>query len=41
MQTSWPQRIIWLIAIWGCSVLALAGVGFIFRLLMTSAGFTS
>ncbi|EGP8142050.1 DUF2474 domain-containing protein [Salmonella enterica] len=31
----------WMVAIWCASVLLLAGVGMLFRILMTSAGFRS
>ncbi|HAT8015486.1 DUF2474 domain-containing protein [Citrobacter rodentium] len=34
----WSHRVAWLIAIWCASVLLLAVVGALFRLLMTSAG---
>ncbi|HFK4479094.1 TPA: DUF2474 domain-containing protein [Citrobacter sedlakii] len=37
----WSHRVIWLIAIWCASVLLLAAVGALFRVLMTSAGFRS
>ncbi|HFG9049883.1 TPA: DUF2474 domain-containing protein [Salmonella enterica] len=35
------RRVVWMVAIWCASVLLLAGVGMLFRLLMTSAGFRS
>ncbi len=35
------KRLLWLVILWGGSVLALAGVSMIFRLLMTAAGFRS
>lgn len=41
MQKSWFQRLLWLVAIWGGSVLTLAVVGYLFRLMMTAAGFKS
>ncbi|MFP2514231.1 DUF2474 domain-containing protein [Buttiauxella agrestis] len=34
-------RMVWLVVLWGGSVLALAAVGMGFRLLMTAAGFKS
>lgn len=34
----WSRRVGWLIALWCASVLLLAVVGWLFRLLMTSAG---
>ncbi|HFZ8993962.1 TPA: DUF2474 domain-containing protein [Citrobacter freundii] len=37
----WSRRLVWMIAIWGASVLLLACVGMFFRLLMTSAGLRS
>ncbi|ABX68596.1 DUF2474 domain-containing protein [Salmonella enterica subsp. enterica serovar Infantis] len=37
----WSRRVVWMVAIWCASVLLLAGVGMLFRLLMTSAGFRS
>lgn len=36
----WSRRVVWMVAIWCASVLLLAGVGMLFRLLMTSAGFS-
>ena len=39
-QTIW-KRLMWLVILWGGSVLALAAVGMFFRLLMTAAGFKS
>jgi len=39
-QPVW-KRLMWMVIIWGGSVLALALVGFFFRLLMTAAGFKS
>lgn len=33
--------LLWMVVLWGGSVLALAAVGMFFRLLMTAAGFTS
>ncbi|WP_072094342.1 DUF2474 domain-containing protein [Klebsiella sp. RIT-PI-d] len=41
MQQPLFKRLLWLVAIWGGSVLALALVGMFFRLLMTAAGFKS
>ncbi|WP_281076760.1 DUF2474 domain-containing protein [Klebsiella quasivariicola] len=38
MKTVWPKRLFWLIALWGGSVLTLAAIGLLFRLLMTTAG---
>ena len=35
----WSKRLIWLVAIWGGSVLTLAAVGLFFRLIMAAAGF--
>jgi hypothetical protein len=35
------KRLLWMAAIWGGSVLALAAVGMVFRLLMNAAGFKS
>ncbi|MCA1920992.1 DUF2474 domain-containing protein [Buttiauxella noackiae] len=34
-------RLLWMVALWGASVLALTAVGMGFRLLMTAAGFKS
>ncbi|KFC81798.1 DUF2474 domain-containing protein [Buttiauxella agrestis] len=34
-------RMVWLVVLWGGSVLTLAAVGMGFRLLMTAAGFKS
>ncbi len=39
MQHSLWKRLMWLVILWGGSVLALAAVGMFFRLLMTAAGF--
>ncbi|MDR1752492.1 MAG: DUF2474 domain-containing protein [Enterobacter cloacae] len=39
-QPVWKQ-LLWLAIIWGGSVLALAAVSMIFRMLMTAAGFKS
>jgi hypothetical protein len=36
--TAWPKRLLWLIALWGGSVLTLAAISLLFRLLMTAAG---
>ncbi|NIF35217.1 DUF2474 domain-containing protein [Enterobacter sp. Tr-810] len=41
MQQPVWKRLIWLALIWGGSVLALAGVSMVFRLLMAAAGFKS
>ncbi|MFV0263251.1 MAG: DUF2474 domain-containing protein [Kluyvera sp.] len=41
MKNRWISRILWLVALWGGSVLALAVVGSVFRVLMTAAGFKS
>ena len=41
MQQPVWKRLMWLIIIWGGSVLALAAVGMVFRVLMTAAGFKS
>lgn len=41
MEQSIWKRLMWLIILWGGSVLALAAVGSFFRLLMTAAGFKS
>ena len=38
MQRVWSKRLLWLIALWGGSVLALGAVSMGFRLLMTAAG---
>ncbi len=38
MHTAWPKRLLWLIALWGGSVLTLAAISLLFRLLMTAAG---
>lgn len=38
MKTVWPKRLFCLIALWGGSVLTLAAIGLLFRLLMTAAG---
>ena len=35
------KRLLWLAIIWGGSVLALAAVSMLFRMLMTAAGFKS
>ncbi|MDT3412228.1 DUF2474 domain-containing protein [Kosakonia cowanii] len=39
-QPLW-KRLMWLVVIWGGSVLALAAVSIVFRLLMSAAGFKS
>ena len=41
MQQPVWKRVLWLAIIWGGSVLALALVGSLFRILMTAAGFKS
>lgn len=41
MQQSIWKRLMWLVILWGGSVLALAAVGSLFRVLMTAAGFKS
>ncbi|WP_407858634.1 DUF2474 domain-containing protein [Enterobacter pseudoroggenkampii] len=41
MQQPVWKRLLWLAIIWGCSVLALAAVSMLFRMLMTAAGFKS
>ncbi|MBJ9201915.1 DUF2474 domain-containing protein [Citrobacter sp. FDAARGOS_156] len=41
MEQSIWKRLMWLIILWGGSVLALAAFGSFFRLLMTAAGFKS
>lgn len=38
MRTARPKRLLWLIALWGGSVLTLAAISLLFRLLMTAAG---
>ncbi|HBT0277903.1 TPA: DUF2474 domain-containing protein [Klebsiella pneumoniae] len=38
MRTAWPKHLLWLIALWGGSVLTLATISLLFRLLMTAAG---
>ena len=37
MQRVWLKRTLWMVALWGGSVLALAAVSMGFRLLMTAA----
>ncbi|NDO82208.1 DUF2474 domain-containing protein [Citrobacter sp. NCU1] len=39
MEHSVWKRLMWLVILWGCSVLALAAVGMFFRVLMAAAGF--
>ena len=39
-QPVW-KRLMWMVIIWGGSVLALAAVSMLFRMLMTAAGFKS
>ncbi|WP_333499881.1 DUF2474 domain-containing protein [Kluyvera sp. CHPC 1.2972] len=41
MKNRWVSRLFWLVVLWGGSVLALAVVGSLFRVLMTAAGFKS
>jgi len=41
MKNPWIARIFWLVVLWGGSVLALALVGGLFRVLMNAAGFKS
>ena len=41
MQQPFWKRFLWLAIIWGGSVLALAAVSMLFRMLMTAAGFKS
>lgn len=41
MQQPVWKRLLWLAIIWGGSVLALAAVSMLFRMLMTAAGFKS
>ena len=41
MQPPVWKRLLWLAIIWGGSVLALAAVSMLFRMLMTAAGFKS
>ena len=41
MKQSFLNRLMWLVLIWGGSVLALAAVSMVFRLLMSAAGFKS
>lgn len=41
MQQPFYKRLLWMMVIWGGSVLALAVVGMFFRVLMTAAGFKS
>ena len=38
MHTAWPKRLLWLIALWGGSVLTLAAISLLFCLLMNAAG---
>ena len=38
MQRVWLKRTLWMVVLWGGSVLALAAVSMGFRLLMTAAG---
>ncbi|MBN6045245.1 DUF2474 domain-containing protein [Citrobacter sp. ku-bf4] len=41
MQQSVWKRLMWLVILWGGSVLTLAVTGMFFRLIMTAAGFKS
>lgn len=41
MKNRWLSRVLWLVALWGGSVLTLALVGGVFRILMSAAGFKS
>jgi len=41
MKNIWLSRLMWLVILWGSSVLALTLVGSLFRVLMTAAGFKS
>ncbi|MEG5463852.1 DUF2474 domain-containing protein [Enterobacter chuandaensis] len=41
MQQPVWKKVMWLAIIWGSSVLALAAVSMLFRMLMTAAGFKS
>ncbi|KLG22168.1 hypothetical protein YA52_04430 [Enterobacter roggenkampii] len=41
MQQPVWKKLLWLTIIWGGSVLALAAVSMLFRMLMTAAGFKS
>jgi hypothetical protein len=38
MNRLWLKQMVWMVALWGGSVLALAAVSMGFRLLMTTAG---
>ncbi|MCI1033926.1 DUF2474 domain-containing protein [Raoultella terrigena] len=38
MNRLWLKQMVWMVALWGGSVLALAAVSMGFRLLMTAAG---
>lgn len=38
--TTWPRRLGWLVLIWTASVVALAAIAMLFRLLMGLAGLT-
>jgi hypothetical protein len=40
-MSSWPRRFSWLILIWIASVIVLAGVAALFRILMNAAGLTA
>lgn len=41
MENRWLSRVLWLVALWGGSVLTLALVGSLFRVLISAAGFKS
>lgn len=38
MNQSGLKQLLWMVALWGGSVLALAAISMLFRLLMTAAG---
>ena len=40
-RPSWLRRLVWLVAIWLASVLALGAVALAFRWLMSAAGLTA
>ncbi|QUJ04941.1 DUF2474 domain-containing protein [Salmonella enterica subsp. enterica] len=39
VRKKWSRRVVWMVAIWCASVLLLAGVGMLFRPLMTRSDF--
>ncbi|MEO3738820.1 Protein of unknown function [Kosakonia oryzendophytica] len=41
MKQTFLNRLIWMLLIWGGSVMALFAVSMVFRLLMSAAGFKS